>query len=148
MIKNPPVNIGDVGSIPRLGRSPGEGNGNPLQYSCLENSNIQNSPDRGAWCELLSMGLQRIRHDLATKQQLLQTLMLGKTEGKRGREWQTTRQLDSITGSMDMNLSKLQQIVKDREAWDAVVHPVAKSETQLKRLSNNNSKSKGRWLLA
>ena len=94
------------------------------------------------------MGLQRVRHDLATKQQLLQTLMLGKTEGKRGREWQTTRQLDSITGSMDMNLSKLQQIVKDREAWDAVVHPVAKSETQLKRLSNNNSKSKGRWLLA
>ena len=74
--------------------------------------------------------------------------MLGKTEGKGGRGWQTTRQLDSITGSMDMNLSKLQQIVKDREAWDAVVHPVAKSETQLKRLSNNNSKSKGRWLLA
>ena len=42
--KNPPANIGDVGSIPELGRSPAEGNGNPLQYSCLENS-----MDRGAW---------------------------------------------------------------------------------------------------
>ena len=93
------------------------------------------------------MGLQRVIHDLATKQ-LLQTLMLGKTEGKGGRGRQTTRQLDSITGSMDMNLSKLQQIVKDREAWDAAVHPVAKSETQLKRLNNNNSKPKGRRLLA
>ena len=44
MAKNPPANAGDMGSIPKLGRSPGEGNGNPLQYSCLENS-----MDRGAW---------------------------------------------------------------------------------------------------
>ena len=43
-VKNPPAKVGDVGSIPRLGRSPGEGNGNPLQYSCLGNSK-----DRGAW---------------------------------------------------------------------------------------------------
>ena len=44
MVKNPPANAGDVGLIPGLGRSPGEGNGNPLQYSCLENR-----MDRGAW---------------------------------------------------------------------------------------------------
>ena len=44
MVKNPPANAGDPGSIPGLGQSPGEGNGNPLQYSCLENS-----MDRGAW---------------------------------------------------------------------------------------------------
>ena len=44
MVKNPPVNEGDVGSLPTLGRSPGEGNGNPLQYSCLDNP-----MDRGAW---------------------------------------------------------------------------------------------------
>ena len=61
MVKNPPANAGDAGSIPGLGRSPGEGNGNPLQYSCLGIS----------WAEepvgFQSMGLQRIRHDLATK---------------------------------------------------------------------------------
>ena len=122
MLKNPPANAGDVGSIPRLGRSPGEGNGNPLQYSCLENP-----MGRGAWCELPSMGLQRVRHDLATKQ-FLQTLMLGKIEGKRGRGRQRTRRLDSITSSMDMNLSKVREIVKDREAWGAAVH----SQTQLR----------------
>ena len=44
VVKNPPANAGDMGSIPGLGRSPGEGNGNPLQYSCLENP-----MDRGAW---------------------------------------------------------------------------------------------------
>ena len=44
MVKNPPANAGDMGSIPGLGRSPGTGNGNPLQYSCLENS-----MDRGPW---------------------------------------------------------------------------------------------------
>ena len=44
VVKNPPANVGDVGSVPGSGRSPGEGNGNPLQYSCLENP-----MDRGAW---------------------------------------------------------------------------------------------------
>ena len=61
VVKNPPANAGgarDMGSIPRLGRSPGEGNGNPLQYSCLENS-----MDRGAWWATKSMGPQRVGHD-------------------------------------------------------------------------------------
>ena len=51
-------NAGDLGSIPGSGKFPGEGNGNPLQYSCLENP-----MDGGAWCRLLSMGSQRVGHD-------------------------------------------------------------------------------------
>ena len=51
--------------------------------------------------------------------------MLGKIEGKRRRGWQRMRWLDSIIDSMDMTLSKLQEIVKDREAWSAVVHGIA-----------------------
>ena len=61
LVKNPCANTGDArdaSSILGLGRFPGEGNGNPLQYSCLENP-----MDEGAWCRLLSTGLQRLRHD-------------------------------------------------------------------------------------
>ena len=59
--KESACNVGDLGLIPGLGRSPGEGNGNPLQYFCLENP-----MDRGAW-KATTMGVTRVRHDLATK---------------------------------------------------------------------------------
>ena len=64
-VKNLPVNAEDLGSIPGLGRSPGEGNGNPLQYSCLENS-TDCSPPCSPTGGLASMQLQRVRHDWAT----------------------------------------------------------------------------------
>ena len=61
LVKNLPANAGDLGSIPGSGRSPGEGNGNPLQYSCLENP-----MDRGAW-QATVHGVARVRHDLVSK---------------------------------------------------------------------------------
>ena len=65
-------------------------------------------------------------------------LMLGKIEGKRRRGWQRMRWLDTISHSMDMTLSKLQEIVEERRAWYAAVHGVSKSWTR-QRLNNNNS---------
>ena len=68
---NPPANAGDLGSVSGLGRSPGRGNGNPLQYSGLGNP-----VDRGAW-QAIVHGVVRVRHDLATKPPLPPQLLLG-----------------------------------------------------------------------
>ena len=76
---------------------------------------------------MLKLKLQYFGHLMRRAHSLEKTLKLGRIDGRRRREWQRIRWLDSITDSMDMNLSKFQEIVKDREAWHAAVHGTAKS---------------------
>ena len=80
---------------------------------------------------ILKLKLQYFGHLMRKANLLEKTLMLGKIDSKRRRGRQIMRRFDSITDSMDMNLSKLQEIVKDRDAWCATVHGVTKSQTQL-----------------
>ena len=109
VVKNLPANaggVGDPGSIPGLGRSPGGGNGNLLQYSCLENP-----MDRGAW--------QATVHGVPKSQTLLS-------------DWAYTHTQRAITNQLGVKeycLNKLRELVMDREAWCAAVHGVTKSRT-------------------
>ena len=79
----------------------------------------------------LKLKLQYFGHLMPTADSLEKTLMLRKIEGKKRRGWQRMRRFDGITDSMDMSLSKLREIVKDKEAWHAALHAITKSCTLL-----------------
>ena len=111
------------------------------------NNQILNEINSEHSCEelFLKLKLQYFGHLMQRADSLEKTLMLGKPEGKRRRGWQKRRWLDRVTDSMDMNLSNLWEIVKDREAWSISVNGVTKIQMWLSDWTTEETKN--RWLV-
>ena len=98
------------------------------------------SPEYSLEGQMLKLKLQHFGHLMWRTDSFEKTLMLGRIEARRRRGRQRVRWLDGITDTMDMSLSRLRQLVMDRETWSTIVHGVAKSQTQLSNFTKNHCK--------